>query len=331
MTMTALKTGLGVALTAVLATTIAACGSPAAESTGSESTASSAGPEISTIVVGVQPFAELAPLHLAINEGIFEKHGLTVELTESAGGGAGLIPGMVAGDIDVVYSNYVSLIQGASKGLPLQVIRENDRPGVQAVYVRPDSGISGPQDLAGKTIAVNGLGNIMELTARAVLESYDVTDAKFVEIPPPNMEAALASGQVDGAWLVEPFVTIASGTLGAIPVVSAFEGPTEDLPVAGWAVNTAFAAKNPQTVEAFVGAMDEAMALAVADDQAVKDTLLTYTKIPENIVAKLKPISFAEASDFSNLEKLMAIMVDQELIDAPIDLETFVLDITSRK
>lgn len=325
MSVTTLKKWAGVGMAAALVAGLAACGGDS--EAGTAAAGSGDGPEQATIVVGTQTFAELAPLHMAIEQGIFEDHGLTVELADSTGGGAGLIPGMVAGDIDVVYSNYVSLLQGASKGLPLQVIRENDRPGVQALYVTPESGIKTPEDLAGKTIAVNGLGNIMELTARAVLESHGVTDAKFVEIPPPSMEAALAQGQVDAAWLVEPFVTIASGTLGVKPVVSAFEGPTENVPVAGWAVRKDFAQQNPKTVSAFVEAMDEAMAIAVKDDQAVKDSLLTFTEIPEAVVAKLNPISFAEKSDFSKLADLNEIMVDQGLIEKPVDLESFVAEV----
>ncbi|MET1156789.1 ABC transporter substrate-binding protein [Arthrobacter sp.] len=325
MSVQTLKKWAGVGMAAALVAGLAACGGDS--EAGTAAAGSSDGPEQATIVVGTQTFAELAPLHMAIEQGIFEDHGLTVELADSTGGGAGLIPGMVAGDIDVVYSNYVSLLQGASKGLPLQVIRENDRPGVQALYVTPDSGIKTPEDLAGKTIAVNGLGNIMELTSRAVLESHGVTDAKFVEIPPPNMEAALAQGQVDAAWLVEPFVTIASGTLDVKPVVSAFEGPTENVPVAGWAVRKDFAQQNPKTVSAFVEAMDEAMAIAAKDDQAVKDSLLTFTEIPEAVVAKLNPISFAEKSDFSKLSDLNEIMVDQGLIEKPVDLAGFVAEV----
>ncbi|MCM3487096.1 ABC transporter substrate-binding protein [Kocuria rosea] len=320
--MTIKKNSVAAAVTAS-ALLLSACGSGSPDAEAEEN----GGLEQETIVVGTQPFAELAPLHIAIEQGIFEENGLTVELADATGGGAGLIPGMVAGDIDVVYSNYVSLLQGAAKGLPLQVVRENDRPGVQALYVMPGSGITEPQDLSGKTIAINGLGNIMELTSRAVLESHGVTDAEFVEIPPPNMEAALANGQVDAAWLVEPFVTTATENLGATPVVSAFEGPTEDLPVAGWAVREDFAGENPNTVEAFVGSMDEAIAVAEEDPEAVKEALLSYTQIPEDVVGKLSPISFAETSDFSHLGKLNEIMVEQGLIEQPVDLDTFIADV----
>lgn len=323
MNSTTVKKNSLAAAVAASALFLSACGSDAPNA----QTGEGGGPEKETIVVGTQPFAELAPLHIAIEQGIFEENGLTVELADSTGGGAGLIPSMVAGDIDVVYSNYVSLLQGVSKGLPLQAIRENDRPGVQALYVMPDSGITEPEDLAGKTIAVNGLGNIMELTSRAVLESHGVTDAEFVEIPPPNMEAALAEGQVDAAWLVEPFVTTATENLGATPVVSAFEGPTEDLPVAGWAVREDFAAENPNTVEAFVDSMDEAIAIAEEDPEAVKEALLSYTQIPEDVVDELSPISFAETSDFSHLDELNQLMVEHGLIEEPVDLDAFIADV----
>jgi NitT/TauT family transport system substrate-binding protein len=287
--------------------------------------------EKTSINVGTQAFAETAALHIAIEKGLFEARGLKVTLASATGGGAGLVAGMVAGDIDVIYSNYVSLMVGVSKGLPLRVVRENDRPGVQALYSKPGNGISKPSDLAGKRIAVNGLGGFSELTTRAVLKSYGVTNPQLIEVPPANQEAALDTGQVDAAWLVEPYVTTAIENLGVNRIVSAFEGPTADLPVAGWAVTADFAAKNPNTIAAFVHAMDEATALAVSDPQAVKDILPKYTKIPTGIIAKMNPVTLAGETDLSNLSKLNELMVDVGFLKKTVDLKDFVVDVPSRK
>jgi NitT/TauT family transport system substrate-binding protein len=327
MTFKTLNKGAALAAVSALVALLTGCGSDAG--TAANTASSSAGAlEKSTIVVGTQAFAELAPLHIAIKQGLFKDEGLEVTLTESTGGGAGLITGLVSGNTDIAYSNYVSLIQGATKGLPLRVIRENDRPGVQALYVKSDSGISKPSDLAGKTIAINGLGNIMELTTRAVLGSHGVSQdqLKFIELAPPQMQAALESGQVDAAWLVEPFVTITTSAGGVKPVVSAFEGPTENLPVAGWAVTDQFAKGNPNTMAAFVRAMDKAMAVAVKDNAAVVDAITSYTKIPKEVAAKMKPISFVEESDLSSLSRVQDLMIERGIIDKPIKMDEFIVN-----
>ncbi|MFF1880609.1 ABC transporter substrate-binding protein [Pseudarthrobacter sp. NPDC058196] len=324
MTFKALKRVAALAAALAVLAGLTGCGSASAPA-GSSGTAV----EKSTITVGTQAFAELAPLHIAIKQGFFKDEGLEVKLTDSTGGGAGLITGLVSGNTDIVYSNYVSLIQGAAKGLPLRVIRENDRPGAQALYVRSDSGITKPSDLAGKTIAINGFGNIMELTTRAVLGSHGVNQdqLKFVEIAPPQMEAALELKQVDAAWLVEPFVTTTTSKGQVKSVVSAFEGPTENLPVAGWSVTDQFAKANPKTTAAFVRAMDKAMAIAVKDQAAVVDAITSYTKIPKEVADKMKPIAFAEESDLSTLSKVQDLMIERGIINKPINMEQFVIKV----
>jgi len=302
------------------------------ESSQDESAGTFGPPEKTELAFGTQPFAETATLHIAIQQGFFEEEGLTVTLAEAAGGGAGLVPGLISGDIDVIYTNYVSVLQAAQEGLPLRIIRENDRPGVQGIFSSQASGITSPEDLAGKRIAINGLGNIMELTSRAVLASYGVTDVEFVEIPPPNMLAAIAEGQVDGAWLVEPFVTIGgSGDSPVVRVVSSFEGPTANLPVAGWIVTEEFAAQYPNTVAAVVRALDRAAELALSDQNVVNEVLPTFTALSPELVPSLNPISFAATSDFTLLQQLNDLMVQFNLLSGPVDIKALIVDVPGRK
>jgi NitT/TauT family transport system substrate-binding protein len=228
----------------------------------------------------------------------------------AAGGGAGLIPGLVSGDLQFAYSNYVSVVQAASRGLPLRVVRENDRPGVQGLYSLPASGITAPADLAGKKVAINGLGNIMELTTRAALQDngVDPDSVSFVELPPADFLSALELGNVDAAWLVEPFVSIGTATKQAQLVLDVFDGPTAELPVAGWVAADQFTAENPETVAAFQRAMDAAIQMAADDPSLVAAILPTYTQLTPEVAASLNPISFAvedQPADISQVEELM--------------------------
>jgi NitT/TauT family transport system substrate-binding protein len=290
-------------------------------------TAEPNGDEPTQITVGVQPFAELAPFYIAEERGLFEERGLKVDVHQ-ANEGASLVAAMVAGEVPIIYSNYVSLFTAADKGLPARIFRENDRPGVQALYVLPDSEIQEPADFEGATIAVNGLGNVMEITARAVLEHHgvDLSTVNFVELPPPNMEAALAEGQVDAAWLVEPFVTFATNNLQARPVVSAFEGPTDDVPVAGWATTAQFLEENRQALADFKAAMDEAMKIAASDTDAVAEIIPTYTQMPPEVARSLSEISYAVDSDLSGLETWQDLLLHYEVIDKSVDLDQVVVD-----
>jgi len=309
--------------TLVLSVSVAACGGssdePAASASGSGG--ATAAPETTEITVGVQPFAEVAAFCVAVQEGLFEEHGLTVTPQVAAGGGAGLITGLVSGDSQFAYSNYVSVVQAASQGLPLRVVRENDRPGVQGVYALPGSGISSPADLAGKRIAINGLGNIMELTTRAALEEngVDPNSVEFVEPAPPEFLPGMASGNVDAAWLVEPFVSIGTDTQQAQLVLDVFAGPTEDLPVAGWITSAPFAAENPNTVAAFQAAMDEAIARIAEQPDLVAEVVPTYTQLTPEVAAGLNPVVFAEDDQPEGISQVEERMRKYGLVEGEVD------------
>ena len=51
--------------------------------------------ELTTVSVGVLPIVDVAPLHLAIEEGFFEEEGLDLELVTVAGG-AEAVPALLA-------------------------------------------------------------------------------------------------------------------------------------------------------------------------------------------------------------------------------------------
>jgi NitT/TauT family transport system substrate-binding protein len=313
--------------TALCVLSVAACGGSAEDAEAAAPSTGGGGPETTDISVGVQAFAEVSAFYVAMQEGLFEDEGLTVTPQVAGGGGAGLIPGLVSGEQQFAYSNYVSVVQAASEGLPLKVVRENDRPGVQGLYTLPNSGISSPADLAGKRIAINGLGNIMELTTRAALDDagVDPNSVTFVELPPPDFLSALGSGNVDAAWLVEPFVSIGTNTQGAQLVLDVFAGPTEDLPVAGWVTSAQFAAENPETVAAFERALDAAVQMVADDPALVGEVVPTYTQLTPEVAAGLNPIAFAVESEPADISQVEELMREYGFIEDEVDTDELVL------
>src|SRR5699024_7615762 len=77
--------------------------------------------QLTEVSIGVVPVVDVAPIYLGVQEGIFEEHGLDVDLTV-AQGGAAIIPAVQSGDFDFGFSNITSLVIGESQGLPLQVV-----------------------------------------------------------------------------------------------------------------------------------------------------------------------------------------------------------------
>ena len=66
--------------------------------------------------------------------------------------------------------------------------------------------IQNAKDLVGKTVAVNNLNNIGDTSVRAGVRAAggDPKQVKFIEVPFPDMPAALAEHRIEAGWVVEP-------------------------------------------------------------------------------------------------------------------------------
>ncbi len=170
--------------------------------------------------ISVIPVLDVAPLHAAIAQGYFAREGIGIDTSTTAGGATGL-PGLVAGQFRLAFSNTVSVLLGVREGLEFRFVSGASRanaapPDPMAVLARRGSGIASGRDLEGRRVASNTRGNIVWLRGQAWIESTggDPRRVATVEVPFPQMADALAGGQVDAAVVSEPFVTAALRTHG---------------------------------------------------------------------------------------------------------------------
>lgn len=285
-------------------------------------------PEVTDLAVGQLPVVDVAPLQLAISEGYFEDEGLTVA-TENAQGGAALVPALVSGELDLIFSNYVSLFLAEREGLGLRVVAEANRaaPGFSSVSVLPDSPIQSAADLAGATIAVNTLNNIGSLSINAVLESegVDTSGIQYLEVPFPDMGATLERGDVDAIWVVQPFTSAVANTLDARSVIDPFSGPIDGLPVAGYAVTAEFAEENPNTVAAFQRALERATEEIAGNPDAVAEVLPTYTQLTPEAAAGLDLPEYVAVPDAEELQRVADLMAEGGVLPEPLDVDSIVV------
>jgi NitT/TauT family transport system substrate-binding protein len=284
--------------------------------------------EQAEIRLGLIPIADVAPVFIGIEQGYFAEEGLTVT-TEYAAGGAAAIPALVSGDIDFAFGAYPSFYSAVQEGLPLVistvVVREADL--FAGLYSLPDSGIETPADMAGTTVAVNTLNNLVQLAVEAQLvdAGLSLADVTLVEIPFPEMVAALELGNVDVISVVEPFGTIAKNTLDAHLVIDMFAGRVEGWPVAGFYVTESFLADNPNTVAAFNRAMAKATDFANGDADAVPQVLPTYIDTTVEASRALNLPEFVSGIDPAPIQSVADFMVDAGILDAPIDVTEHVV------
>ncbi|MCC7374431.1 MAG: ABC transporter substrate-binding protein [Verrucomicrobiales bacterium] len=93
------------------------------------------------------------------------------------------------------------------QGVKIKIVYLGHRDG-SALVVHKDSGIFQTTDLRGRTIAVPGrYSNQRILIYRELRRAgMDLSDIRLIEMPPPDMPAALLSRAVDGIISGEPFM-----------------------------------------------------------------------------------------------------------------------------
>jgi NitT/TauT family transport system substrate-binding protein len=288
--------------------------------------------EQTTLRVGVIPIADVAPLYLGIKQGFFDDQKLKIE-PQLAEGGAAITPAVLSGDFQIGFSNTVSLLIAASKDLPVTIISQGVLGGKTKdeawadLLVLKNGPIKEPKDLEGKTIAVNTLSNICEVTIKASLTDMgvDVDTLKFTEVPFPDMNAALDAKRVDGACVVEPFVS--QGLAGKAKGIDPFYVNTApDLTVATYFTSKQYAEENPEVVERFVTAMEQSLDYAQNNPDAVRDILSEYTQIPPEVAANIKLPQWRADLTLPTIEKLSQLSLEYGLIESEPDLNELIAD-----
>ena len=273
--------------------TLSACGSGSLSGDESTETAGAAGEGLTSMSVGVIPIVDTAPIWLGKEQGFFEDAGIDLEI-QTTSGGAAAVPGVVSGDFQFAFGNVMSVMVANDKGLDVQFVANgNSTTGdtssdFGAVVVSADSDIEAPADLAGRTVSVNNLSNIGDTTIRKVVEDDggDASSIKFVEVPFPDAPAALESGQVDAAWILDPFLT-QSVESGARVISYNFAETDPNLDISGYFTSAEYIEANPELVEKFTEAMNKSTVYAQENPEAVREVVGTYTKIDEAMRSKM--------------------------------------------
>jgi NitT/TauT family transport system substrate-binding protein len=259
-----------------------------------------------------------------VEKGFFRDRQLDVEV-EAAQGGATTIPALVSGDVQVGGSNVVSLLIAASRDLPIQVIApgtsaQESGEDFGALLVSKDSDVRETRDLEGKKIAVNTLNNIADTVVKAAVEKGggDPSTLRLLEVPFPEMGAALANGDVDAAFSIEPFVT-ASVREGARVVDYSYVTTEPGMQVGAMAVSRQFAEQNADAVERFKEAVAETAEYVTDNEDEFRTFLSERAEIDPQLAKRIVLPRFTPELNAESLENTAGLMEKYGLVDGPVD------------
>src|ERR1700716_311366 len=176
-----------------------------------------AGPAASgggAITVAVGPGIDNAPLRVAVQDGLFQQHGLNVTVKGYHSISAE-IQALKSGQADIAVGDYTDFFAAQAAGTAkLRLIADgyDAVANSTAVLTLPNSGITSPQKLVGRVVATppaytsypkNIPYNLAMMATQQVLQSDGVspTSVLWNQMPMENMIRALRNGSV-GAILV---------------------------------------------------------------------------------------------------------------------------------
>lgn len=233
------------------------------------------------------PTTGLMPSYTAKDQGIFDKHGLDVDLVLLTNQGA-VISALIGGSAQIVTPSALAVIQASDQGIDVVFVASSSMSPSKSrsgIFVKNGSGIHTAQDLIGKKIGVPSLNTLIHVIARRWLElnGVDYTKVNFAEIGFQQMYDTLNAGIVDGVSAIDPYY----GKLQQIGYVVG--NPDASLPpntlTSVYASTRDWATSHKDTVAAFRASLAEAIDFIDSHEAEARASLAKYTKQPAAVVA----------------------------------------------
>jgi NitT/TauT family transport system substrate-binding protein len=278
-------------------------------------------PEQTTIVVDAVPTADEAGLYIAYDDGYFAQQGLAVKIEPINGGELGM-PDLQDGKAQIVVGNYVSFILAQIAGkfgtqpISMRIIADGSlmQPGNQALYVMPKSRFKTVSDLKkyDARIGLNTKDNIGQVLLGSLFQENGLAlkDIRQVYEPFPLMIQMLVNGQIDVAWLPEPFGTMVEQQFGAVQLADFDQGALQNFPIGCYIGTTQWVRSHPDTVAAFLRALREGQQVADTDRAAVEAALEKNTKTPQVIASTMTINSYPLGMNVATMQRVSDAMFE---------------------
>jgi len=270
----------GVAAAVAVMGTLAACSSDA-DNASSSADPSAAAQEIKTVRLGFFPNLTHAPALVGMQEGYFKDAlkplGLTVTPT-AFNAGPDAVTALFGDSLDITYIGPNPTISAytQSKGEAVKVVSGAASSGA-ALVVSPD--IKTAADLKGKALATPQLGNTQDVALRYWLKEQGLTTTVEgggdVSIKPQSNAdglTAYGAGQIQGAWVPEPWVSEYVAKGAKVLVNEKDLWPDGKFVTTNILVRSEFLADHPDVVQAVLDAHVQALQeIKKNPDQAKSD------------------------------------------------------------
>jgi len=244
------------------------------------------------IRIGSLPADTYAEAYYALDLGLFDRAGLSVDIVPFKNGGAAAAAA-VGGSIDIGIADASELANGINRGIPFVLIAGGglytSSTPTSTLCIAKTSPIVRASELEGQNVAVISLAGLMPSAVKNWLaqNGADIAKIHFVELSFPLMPSALERGTVAAACLSEPVMSAALGSTAKI-FGKAYDSIASQFLISDWFTSRDWLANNPDVAKRFVGAIYEAARWANGHREQSAAILAKYAKMD---VARLKHIN----------------------------------------
>jgi len=289
------------------------------------------------ILIGYWPIASGLPLYVGLERGIFKEAGLPVEGAKFASAqqvAEAMIAGRIHGSANGTASAALGLAEITSPNL-FKIICSNpsNRTLVLDEFVVPkDSPIKAISELAGKKVASGpGIQNVT--LAKIILERNGIANPQVTELPIGQHVPALAAGQVDAVYTLEP-----TGTAGRLKgltrvlepgVIAKYVLGDADAPWFGGSasVTTAFLKDKPELAKRYIAAYAKAVDWVRKNPAESRTHLDGFTAIEESLVKEVPLSGFTlynefKPSDVAYFQKFFDVFTERKIFSKRLDVKS---------
>jgi NitT/TauT family transport system substrate-binding protein len=259
------------------------------------------------------------PFFVAQDKGLFDKTGLKVEIVKAQDSTEAL-NALLAGKADVSIENTYSVLFAIESKSPGEIrlflpCSETPSKFVSHLLVLKDSTIKDPQELKGKKIGTY-TGATQLLTLKLFLKEYlkwdPDKDVQIVQVGQPLQVQALAAGQYDALFTIEPFSSAALAKGIAKDILPYARGKILDpFPAGACSVRTSVLSEKKDALKMLYEGMVRAAEFIDHNPDEAKAILAKWTNLDSD---STKYVGGYEYYDFASFDKPKADQV-QRLAD----------------
>jgi NitT/TauT family transport system substrate-binding protein len=275
------------------------------------------------IAVGARGVGETFVAELGQNAGIFRKHGLTLEILYTQGGGE-TQQVVISNSAQIgVATGFLGALGAFAKGAPIRIVGSTFTGGSQLFwYVPADSPIKTLRDTEGKTVAYSTNGSSNHTAVLALQKSSGVKFKPTATGAAPATLTQVMSGQIDVGWAGAPFGVDMVEAGKTRVIAKASDDPVLDRQTIRLIVaNATELAQRREVFVRFMRAYREALDWVYATPEGAK-AYAEWASISEatarRALQEFLPKAAVDPDRISGLDDIMADAVTFKYIPAPL-------------